>query len=185
MSNEFFVLLKDVRNNTESICNSAPVANSDLYALMEKIAFRICQNKTCKFSLFTQPQIYCEISEEVDVVVPGWILNGKKSQKEITFVLSAIPLNNLISNGSTTTSRSSSTEQPMTSVASIQTDDVIDMLINTYVSEPPKENIKLAPAVSFPWKEELYIELKDKLNTNNFGLKPVTLVTSELRKKHD
>jgi hypothetical protein len=88
----YFVLVKDIRNNTEFVFNAVPVDAQEASNMFDDVFehVKLTNPNSCTLSL-TKQESYCEIINTFENNVSGWLWNSNKSSPQIVYTLRRIP----------------------------------------------------------------------------------------------
>lgn len=140
-STKFYLLVKDVVENTDYIFDERPVTKNELEQAF-KSCFVMLQLINPNLQIHTH-DLYCECFETVNSLNKGWIWNSTELKTQVCYIIRAIQIRDLIVNSDTESICSSVSSNDRPNYTG-QTED---------------------------YKSELVNEIKYRLSQPNFGLK--------------
>jgi hypothetical protein len=90
MNSLFFLLVKDINNNSEYIYSNKPVNKDDLPQMLNE-CFLHLQSKQASLQ-FKQLETYAECFENTSVLNKGWIWNSNEIKPQVCYILRALPI---------------------------------------------------------------------------------------------
>lgn len=159
MSN-YFVLVRDIKNNKEYIYNNIAIEKSKATDLFKDF-IEYQQTKQVVKYLFEINDTYCELFRERTEINRGWIWNEETKSKDVDFVLTLIELCDFFK----------WTGPELNEIGTITEDCESDC-------ESESTTCTYSQSYSSNWYGQyitptLQKELFEKLSTPNFGLRPV------------
>jgi hypothetical protein len=152
MNSLFFLLVKDIHNNSEYIYSDKPITKAELSQSFNECFLQL-QSTQASLQL-KQLETYAECFENISFLNKGWIWNSTELKPQVCYILRAVPI------------LPKQSDKSESNLKALQSDP-----------HPKKAHQYKETAVQQTlWKVQLTQELKNKLSQPNFGLKRVISV---------